>query len=356
MKKLVSLVLACAMCLSLCACGKSEAVKNVEAMIDALGEITLDSKNAIVAIDEAYGALTEDEQKKVSNYTGYLASRDAYYTLALPGEWLSSNLDIWTVLGDSMEDFILNPDMTWEGEMCGFTTGTWSVSGGILSMVEATSGFEYYNLEVSMSRDVMGLRYPQSANDYAFLQSDDWDTYMSQCFLIVDLAEVDPNEYFGFAAYEHEEKNEWGELTGNSATYVLLQNKLYDQGWVYLDTVGDFAIEVLYPAYKGIYDDPDSDYVQETNYEAGSVTLTYHPFTSYIVSMSNTSDGERTTQYDITPEQLSLGRVKGKVVFVKSEYVNVTEDADGNGQRVLEWRGECPTAYYSGELLENHPY
>ena len=51
MKKITALVLAVILCLLLSACGKSEAVKNVEAMIDALGKITLESEPAVAAAE-----------------------------------------------------------------------------------------------------------------------------------------------------------------------------------------------------------------------------------------------------------------------------------------------------------------
>ena len=87
MKKLVTFLLAVILCLSLAACGKSEAVKNVEAMIDALGEITLESIDAISAAENTYGDLTTEEQEKVKNYETLTAARDRYYELALVGNW-----------------------------------------------------------------------------------------------------------------------------------------------------------------------------------------------------------------------------------------------------------------------------
>lgn len=68
MRKTVCLVLALAMCLSLCACGNSQAVKDVEAQISAIGEISPDSGEAVSAAREAYNALTKKEQASVENY------------------------------------------------------------------------------------------------------------------------------------------------------------------------------------------------------------------------------------------------------------------------------------------------
>ena len=47
MKKVISLFLVIVMCLSLVACGKSESVKAAEEAIAAIGEVTVDSGEAI---------------------------------------------------------------------------------------------------------------------------------------------------------------------------------------------------------------------------------------------------------------------------------------------------------------------
>lgn len=64
-KRLAALVLTLAMALSLTACGKSEEAKAAEALIDAIGEVTLESEEAISAAEDAYAALTEEDQKAV---------------------------------------------------------------------------------------------------------------------------------------------------------------------------------------------------------------------------------------------------------------------------------------------------
>lgn len=81
MKKIISLILALVMCLSLCACGKSEAVVKVEELISAIGEVTLESKGAIESAQEAFNALTEEEKAEVENYYVLVESHDAFKQL-----------------------------------------------------------------------------------------------------------------------------------------------------------------------------------------------------------------------------------------------------------------------------------
>ena len=78
MKKKVLVVLMLALCLALSACGKSEAVKNVEAQIDALGEVSAESGEALSAAEKAYAALTDAEKEKVANFETLSAAKDRF--------------------------------------------------------------------------------------------------------------------------------------------------------------------------------------------------------------------------------------------------------------------------------------
>lgn len=81
MKKAISLILALAMCLLLCACGKSEAVLNVEELISAIGEVSIESKNAIDEAQKAFDALSTDEKAEVENYFILVESHDTFKQL-----------------------------------------------------------------------------------------------------------------------------------------------------------------------------------------------------------------------------------------------------------------------------------
>lgn len=68
MKKTLAFVLALCLCIGLCACSKSEDVIRVEALIENLGTITLESEREIEKTMEAYNSLTDTEKKSVENY------------------------------------------------------------------------------------------------------------------------------------------------------------------------------------------------------------------------------------------------------------------------------------------------
>ena len=72
------------MLMSLCACGKSDNAKVCESLINKIGEVTLDSEKTIRVADEAYDALTEEEKVQIKKSAEKLSeSRDAYNQLLI---------------------------------------------------------------------------------------------------------------------------------------------------------------------------------------------------------------------------------------------------------------------------------
>lgn len=67
MKKLIALLLTLVLCLSLCACGKSEAAQAVDDKILTIGEVTLESQELIEAIENEYANLSDKEKSSIEN-------------------------------------------------------------------------------------------------------------------------------------------------------------------------------------------------------------------------------------------------------------------------------------------------
>ena len=78
MKKFISLLLVVVMCLSLAACGKSEAVKVAEEAIAAIGEVTVDSGEAIKNAEKYYEILTDAEKAEVENRMVLAEAKEAF--------------------------------------------------------------------------------------------------------------------------------------------------------------------------------------------------------------------------------------------------------------------------------------
>lgn len=90
MRKVLSLLLVVVICLSLVACsksdangkgdadGKSEAVKAAEEAIAAIGNVTIDSGEAIKNAEKYYGILTDTEKAAVENRMALVEAKEAY--------------------------------------------------------------------------------------------------------------------------------------------------------------------------------------------------------------------------------------------------------------------------------------
>lgn len=83
MKRICAFLLALIMCLSLCACGKSEAVKAVESLIADIGTVSVSSGDKIRVAEEAYAALSAEEQKKVNNFDVLEKAKDDFAQLGV---------------------------------------------------------------------------------------------------------------------------------------------------------------------------------------------------------------------------------------------------------------------------------
>ena len=84
MKKVISFVLALSMVFALCGCGgqkqpeKPDAVKNVERLIDAIGEVSLDREKYITDAESAYNNLYEVDKEQVENYSLLVEAKTQY--------------------------------------------------------------------------------------------------------------------------------------------------------------------------------------------------------------------------------------------------------------------------------------
>ncbi len=83
MRKLTALLLAVGLCLTLTGC-KSDKVKEVEALIDAIGTVTVDSEADIIAAEKAFAALSQEDMGWIRSYDVLEAARQSYEPLYTP--------------------------------------------------------------------------------------------------------------------------------------------------------------------------------------------------------------------------------------------------------------------------------
>ena len=113
-KRIIVLLIACAMALSLSGCGKTPAVKETERLIAAIGDVTADSVDAVEAAEEAYQALSEQEKADVKNHADLEAARTELDALLLDalrtdivGTWVL-DMDVTEILAEKISPQFAN--------------------------------------------------------------------------------------------------------------------------------------------------------------------------------------------------------------------------------------------------------
>ena len=82
-RKLALILFAMTVCLSLCACGQSEAAANVDVLIREIGTVTADSGDAIEAAEKALDALSEEDAEQVTGTDTLTDARKTYDILTV---------------------------------------------------------------------------------------------------------------------------------------------------------------------------------------------------------------------------------------------------------------------------------
>ena len=79
MKKTIAILLICLTIVSLCSCGKSEAVVAFDDMVAGIGEITVESESALADAQAAFDALTDEEKEQAQESADKLTALKASY-------------------------------------------------------------------------------------------------------------------------------------------------------------------------------------------------------------------------------------------------------------------------------------
>lgn len=376
MKHLLCIFLTVVLCLGLAACGAeqpapteteavlSEAATQVVALIDSLGEVTLDSLSAIEKAENAYEALTEEDKATVSNLQTLEAARAAYadrlWESKLPGEWfwpdgawLSSNAIGANIIledGGTGSSRVLSPDG------CSYEAITWSVEDGLLVITNGTATTAFQIAE---------------EDSYLCLQDVDPATgrfFLRDLFLQVDFDQVDVNDYLAWTmvSFCRDSETSDGETFPVTGQTLVPDNLLYDQGWMYFTQSSDFALEFSYPAYKTYCCDiwADGSKSAETSpSEAGTCTFYTSPFgpssinlDTAAASAGNANYPNRIIMSNLTAEKLAFTKASGKMIYINSAYVKrVTTDESGL-TRLLVLTYDSTQQYPVGLAFPDHQY
>ena len=265
MKKTISLILVFALCLSLCACNKSEAVLQVEGLIRGIGEVTLDSEALIVQAEKAYNDLPEEEKGSVGNLRTLHEAKQRYDYLqqeqALLGRWRALSPFFW----DTKE-----LDFRADG-MCTYR----NVDTNELEYQITADGIWSYLFDLTWDT-IAGISVLKDESGYVYVREGEYDQLLEQVYEVVDLATDDISAYVDFLHLDYA-VDAFGDKV--PADHYLIVSKVYEQGLVLLG-----GENVVVELDGGIWE--GCPILGETCY---------------------------------TPR---FGRMKGKLVFVKAEYVD----------------------------------
>lgn len=206
MKKTIALILGFAMCVLLCACGKSEAVKAAEEAISAIGEVTVDSGEAIANAEKMYGILTDPEKAEVENRLALVDAQEEFD--ALKGEIIYENAkDAYEKLKNVAELCVNGMDSIY---------GAWYF--GIYEADDAWDSLFYYEMSLEVS-GFTDTELEEAANALGIKVStakSDWN----YCMWIVEEAISARGDYTTISTYMEDAEKVLQELTEEYDDYA----------------------------------------------------------------------------------------------------------------------------------------
>lgn len=228
MKKAISLILALALCLSLCSCGKSKAAKNVEALIDAIGDVTADSEAAVVAAEQAYDGLSAEEKENIENYAALTSARTALDAALLEKhleELYAAVVGEWVNVYD-MDRYVFNADGsgTHEGKSIEFTIDP---EDQMLSVIEGVSNLTPQKFSINLEQNTPRL-IPEPPTTY-YVDADHYDA------IAQELREEYTAILVGYEYWSNTQGLNYIMFGESGGGFFLLSGTTLDMSWEWLD-------------------------------------------------------------------------------------------------------------------------
>lgn len=311
-KTIMTTILMVLMCCVLWGCGKSEAVKNVEALIDGIGEVTTENTIPIVEAEKAYNALTDEEKKQVKNADQLEAKKQELEILREKEQKEAENrekeeeqkkleekktllapfLGKWKALyGEALINDKNRP--SWSEE----------IQTGDLVIVDSTDRIQPVD-ENTIRYDTNGIgkltmikdngKDKLVSNAGVYVRDEDYEEIFNEMFVHVVLDENNISDYIGGPVEIGKFLDEWGEETDSKA--YTFASPAYDEDDLIMLTFKDVKYEMY---FKGI----------------GESVTYYEPYPV----MSGWGD----------PRLDHFGRAEGEIWYIKKEYVDSIEEMDG---------------------------
>lgn len=252
-KDCVCALLLLTLLLALCGCGKNEAVASAEAIISAIGQVSLERREDVIAARAAFNVLPPKLQAKVENADLLTEAEKALAGLEaeqarleeealaaraqactwLEGEWVDVSTLLYS-MSDGYEkavEYASENGITFAADGTCVTYGVaeeWECQGRVVTVW----GTEY-TLDESLGYPIL-----RTGLDRSLVRRD----MLDDVFVAVELTEENVGDYIELVDMPFEKYDEFGKLE-SSGSWVWLKSKVYDQGLV-LVTQRDMAIEV----------------------------------------------------------------------------------------------------------------
>lgn len=279
MKRALCVLLAALTLVSLSGCGTSREAREVTKLIEAIGEVTLESEPAIIAAEEAYAALS-DEQKAEVEIADYLPIyRNNYEVLRQEADWEQLQAELvgcWYDLAGGDEPAItIRADGT--ADIGGFPYD-WTLNRNMETV--RFEGGSRIVFEVLRGEGLFALNNPYLM---VCLKEEDFRSFRQDALVTSD----DPSFICAGALDVGALLDAQGKETGNRL--FAFRSAAYDEGFVYFRCSDDFALE--YSAARRFHG------------------VLYEPFAA-----ASYSKGVR-------PEDVKVSSMTGSVTFIRNAYV-----------------------------------
>ncbi len=169
MRKTISIVLIILLMLSLAACGKSKAAQAADELIAAIGEVTLDSGDAITEAEKAVDSLESKDREALENEALLIAAREEYNQLVAEEEQRKEEERIFNLVTGGPWFGVFDGD---QYTFCSDGTGThdkvtiqYSISDGVIDITEGVAGMTHTKLILNES-DGSAKLFTEDGKDY----------------------------------------------------------------------------------------------------------------------------------------------------------------------------------------------
>ena len=334
--KLWLLITILAISLMMNACGKSAAVKQTEELINAIGDVSINSEETIIEAEEAYNALSDSEKEKVENSDILINARDSIDSLKIiqaeeeakkrAQEREKKNAEIkakraeenkqkepfiglWRFLYQSIvsEDLVYNLNG-------GTVGGAWSEVRDKIDSLNMDDILIDKSVQVSDSTIIFKDEKYNVIEDHGitflvspkgtYVKKENYKQAFDDRFVVVSLSSENISQYIGGFKRIGDTLDEWGDKADD---LYILTSPAFEQGLIML-TYNDIQYEV------------------KVN---NNVFTVYAPYTTFSGWGNNTFNG--------------FGRAEGTITYVRSEYVKEIKE----GPTVF-----CNGYNYKGRTIE----